>query len=267
MNATHKRAPRSHAAKPRTNPLLTYTAVLLVVAFAIFGACGASSDDSSTESTGSGPPEVPFTVEGHAGFVSHNFILEPGKYRATINVSGNSDQSGTPKSFIVTLYPAALGHPSLLVEAATESGNWQRTTTVRDRQALLSGRRRHWRLDGHTRATLRLAQPYIPARARPAHWWIAAASQRSPMRLHAASSRSPVSRQSGSPARFPEAHTPNARRAQTATPTCVPPSLDRYLQRDRGLNRTDRHRPFVHGDLRRAAGDRLRPAGRLLARF
>ena len=70
---------------------------------------------------------MPFTVEGHGEFVSDNFLLEPGKYWATINVSGNSDQSGTPRSFIVTLFPASLGHPSLLVEAVTESGNWQTT--------------------------------------------------------------------------------------------------------------------------------------------
>ena len=77
---------------------------------------------------------MPFTVEGHGEFVSDNFLLEPGKYRATINVRGNSDQAGTPKNFIVTLFTAALGHPTLLVEAVTESGNWQTTTTVRDRQ-------------------------------------------------------------------------------------------------------------------------------------
>ena len=77
---------------------------------------------------------MPFTVEGHGDFISDNFILEPGKYRATIKVSGNSDQSGTPKSFIVTLFTAALGHPSLLAEAVTESGNWQTTTTVLDRK-------------------------------------------------------------------------------------------------------------------------------------
>ncbi|MCY3956966.1 MAG: hypothetical protein OXG65_01600 [Chloroflexi bacterium] len=34
----------------------------------------------------------------------------------------------------MTLFTAALGHPSLLVEAVTASGNWQTTTTVRDRQ-------------------------------------------------------------------------------------------------------------------------------------
>ena len=130
----YRQARRPSSVKPPTDPPLTFIAVVLVVALAIFGACGASSDDSSTESTGSAPPEMPFTVEGHGEFVSDNFLLEPGKYWATINVSGNSDQSGTPKSFIVTLFTAALGHPSLLVEAVTESGNWQTTSTVRDRQ-------------------------------------------------------------------------------------------------------------------------------------
>lgn len=77
---------------------------------------------------------MPFTVEGHGEFVSDNFLLEPGKYWATINVSWNGHQSGTPRSFIVTLFPASLGHPSLLVEAVTESGNWQTTTTVLDRK-------------------------------------------------------------------------------------------------------------------------------------
>ncbi len=77
---------------------------------------------------------MPFTVEGRGEFVSDNFLLEPGKYGATINVSGNSDQHGTAQSFIVTLFTAALGHPSVLVEAVTTSGNWQTTTTVRDRQ-------------------------------------------------------------------------------------------------------------------------------------
>lgn len=77
---------------------------------------------------------MPFTVEGRGEFVSDNFLLEPGKFRATINVSGNTDQSGTAQSVTVTLFTAALGHPSLLVEAVTASGNWQTTTTVRDRQ-------------------------------------------------------------------------------------------------------------------------------------
>lgn len=77
---------------------------------------------------------MPFTVDGRGGFVSDNFLLEPGKYRATINVSGNTDQSGTAQSFIVTLFTAALGHPALLVEAVAASGDWQTTTTVRDRQ-------------------------------------------------------------------------------------------------------------------------------------
>ncbi len=77
---------------------------------------------------------MPFTVEGRGEFVSDNFLLEPGKYRATINVSDNDDQSGTARSFIVTLFTAALGHPSLLVETVTASGSWQKTATVRDRQ-------------------------------------------------------------------------------------------------------------------------------------
>ncbi|MCY3921339.1 MAG: hypothetical protein OXG27_02945 [Chloroflexi bacterium] len=77
---------------------------------------------------------MPFTVQGRGESVSDNFLLEPGKYRATINVSGNSDQSGAAQSFIVTLFTAALGHPSLLVEGVTASGDWQTTTTVRDRQ-------------------------------------------------------------------------------------------------------------------------------------
>ena len=77
---------------------------------------------------------MPFTVEGHGDFISDNFILEPGKYRATINVSGNSDQSGTAQTFIVTLFTAALGRPSVLADEATASGNWQTTTTVLDRQ-------------------------------------------------------------------------------------------------------------------------------------
>ena len=77
---------------------------------------------------------MPFTVNGRGGVVSDNFILEPGKYRATISVSGNSDQSGTAQSFIVTLFTAALGHPSVLHDAVTAFGNWQTTTTVRDRQ-------------------------------------------------------------------------------------------------------------------------------------
>ena len=76
---------------------------------------------------------MPFTVEGRGEFVSDDFLLEPGKLRATINVSGNTDQSGTALSVTVTLFTAALGHPSLLVEAVTASGNWQTTTTVRDR--------------------------------------------------------------------------------------------------------------------------------------
>ena len=122
------------SAKPRTFPPLTFIAVVFVVAFAVFGACEASSGDSSTTAADSAPPEMPFTVEGRGGIVSDNFLLDPGEYRATINVSGNSDQSGAAQSFIVTLFTAALGHPSVLVEAVTTSGNWQTTTTVRDRQ-------------------------------------------------------------------------------------------------------------------------------------
>lgn len=77
---------------------------------------------------------MPYTVQGRGELVSEYFLLEPGIYGATINVSGNSDQSGAAQSFIVTLFTAALGHPSVLVEAVTTSGNWQTTTTVRDRQ-------------------------------------------------------------------------------------------------------------------------------------
>ena len=48
--------------------------------------------------------------------------------------AGNSDQSGTAQTFIVTLFTAALGRPSVLADEATASGNWQTTTTVLDRQ-------------------------------------------------------------------------------------------------------------------------------------
>ena len=77
---------------------------------------------------------MPFTVEGRGEVVSDNFLLEPGEYVATISVSGNSDRTDSAQSFIVTLFTAALGHPALLVEAVTDSGNWQKVTTVRDRQ-------------------------------------------------------------------------------------------------------------------------------------
>ena len=133
MSTSCVRARLPCAAKPRTYPPLTYIAVVLVLAFVALGACGTSSGDSSAGSTGSAPPEMPFTVEGRGEFVSDDFLLEPGKLRATINVSGNTDQSGTAQSVTVTLFTAALGHPSLLVEAVTASGNWQTTTTVRDR--------------------------------------------------------------------------------------------------------------------------------------
>ncbi|MYD92770.1 MAG: hypothetical protein F4Y02_03560 [Chloroflexi bacterium] len=108
--------------------------IVLVVAFVAFRVCEATSGDSSTKSTDSSPPEMPYTVQGRGELVSEYFLLEPGIYGATINVSGNSDQSGAAQSFIVTLFTAALGHPSVLVEAVTTSGNWQTTTTVRDRQ-------------------------------------------------------------------------------------------------------------------------------------
>ena len=134
MSPTHGRARYPRAAKRPSHPPLTFIVVVLIVAFAVIAACEDSPRDESTSSAKSAPPEMPFTVEGHGDFVSDNFILEPSKYRATINVSGNSDQSGTPKSFIVTLFTAALGRPSVLADEATASGNWQTTTTVLDRQ-------------------------------------------------------------------------------------------------------------------------------------
>ena len=131
---SYRQARRPNSVKPRTDPPLTLITVVLVVALAALAACGASSGNASAGPTGSLPPEMPFTVEGHGEFVSDNFLLEPGKYGATISISGNSDQSGTPRSFIVTLFPASVGHPSLLLEGVTESGNWQTTTTVLDRK-------------------------------------------------------------------------------------------------------------------------------------
>ena len=125
---------RPGSAKPRTYAPLMFIPIVLVVAFVAFRVCEATSGDSSTKSTDSSPPEMPYIVQGRGELVSEYFLLEPGIYGATINVSGNSDQSGTARRFTVTLFAANLGIPTLLADAVTAAGNWQAATNVKARQ-------------------------------------------------------------------------------------------------------------------------------------
>ena len=134
MISVDKGARHTPAVQRTSYPAFTVIAVVFVIAIAVFGACDTSSRGTSATSPKSAPPEMPFTIDGRGDVVSDSFILDPGKYRISINVSGNSDQSGRSGAFIVALYTVVVGMPSVLVETVTTSGNWETTSTVLDRQ-------------------------------------------------------------------------------------------------------------------------------------